>query len=162
MNRIERLETQQAKLEQRLFERKGKKKFRFPFKAKSKLNKIKRMPDYVVSQYLTQNKDVIWKLCKVVSGNIIVVNNKAHIINPKYLWRFGKYFWYIHREIDRMPVSNEDYDKVKFRKDDTEADVPLIKAVLGAIQKQSALKKPNIGIIIGVIVVIIIGLILFL
>ena len=58
------------------------------------------------------------------------------------------------------PVSNMDYEAVRAAKQDTDADVPLIKAVLGAIQKQDDPKKNKNAIIIGVIVVI--ALVIFL
>jgi len=161
MTRISELEERQALLENSLNEKKSK-PFKLPFKAKKSINKANKLPDSVVTQYLTQKRDIRFKVCKIVSGNIIVVNNKVHKINPKYLWRYGKNFWYIHREIDREPVSNEDYDLVRERKDDTDADVPLIKAVLGAIQKPATGIKGNwwIAIIIGAVVIA--GLIIFL
>jgi len=161
MTRISELEAKQALLEARLGGKKVK-PFKLPFKAKSQIKKSNRLPDTIVTQYLTQKKDIRFKTCKVISGNIIVINNKVHKINPKYLWRYGKNFWYIHREIDREPVSNEDYDAIREAGRDTDSDVPLIKAVLGAVQKTSSAKKPNFWIIGIVAAVVILGLVLFL
>jgi hypothetical protein len=67
--------------------------------------------------------------------------------------------WYIHREIDRRPVSNEDYEQVKESGNDTESDVVLIKAVLGAMMKpKQEIKK---GWIIFVIIAIVIAMVAF-
>jgi hypothetical protein len=161
MTRISELEERQALLESSLGNKKEK-PFKLPFKAKRAINKANKLPDSIVTQYLTQKKDIRFKTCKVVSGNIIVINNKVHKLNPKHLWRFGKQFWYIHREIDREPVSNEDYDQVKERGDDTDSDVPLIKAVLGAIQKPSGMKAGNWWIFLIIAAIVIAGLIIFL
>ena len=161
MTRISELEERQALLESKLSDKKSK-PFKLPFKAKRVVNKSNKLPDFVVTQYLTQKRDIRFKLCRIVSGNIIVINNKVHKINPKYLWRYGKQFWYIHREIDREPVSNEDYEAVRARRDDTDADVPLIKAVLGAVQKPSGIKKANWVLILIIAVVAIAGLLIFL
>jgi len=162
MTRISELEEKQALLEAALNERKEK-PFKLPFKAKRQINKANKLPDTIITQYLTQKKDIRFRACKVISGNIIVINNKVHKINPMHLWRYGKNFWYIHREIDREPVSNEDYDEVKARGNDTDSDVPLIKAVLGAIQKPTGLKGPINFWIIGIIAAIAItALIVFL
>lgn len=161
MTRISELEERQALLEHSLSDKKAK-PFKLPFKAKKSVNKANKLPDSVVTQYLTQKKDIRFKVCKVVSGNIIVINNKVHKLNPKHLWRYGKNFWYIHREIDREPVSNEDYDEVRARGDDTDADVPLIKAVLGAIQKPTTKLGGNWWIIAIIAVIAIVALVLFL
>lgn len=161
MTRISELEERQALLESKL-RQKGAKKFKLPFKARRVINKSNKLPEFIVTQYLTQKKDIRFKLCRIVSGNIIVINNKVHKINPKHLWRYGKQFWYIHREIDREPVSNEDYEDVRARKDDTDADVPLIKAVLGAIQKPAGIKKANWMLILIIAAVAIVGLLVFL
>lgn len=156
--RLEKIERKQAMLEEQLLSsqdnpRKRKKRrvktFKLPFKAKSTLKKSSKSPEYVVTQYLTQKKDIKFMMCRVISGNIIIVNNKVHKLNPKYLWRYGKNFWYIHREIDREPVSNEDYEIIKNSHRDTESDVPLIKAVLGAVNKPSkVVGGAKIGLII--------------
>ncbi len=114
-------------------------------------------------QYLTSDYDIKFKLCKIVSGNLVVVENKVHILNPRMVWRLGKNSFYILREIDRKPVSNEDYDDVRERGDDTDADVPLIKAVLGAVQKTGGFNAPskNTIIIIAIIAAVVIGAVLF-
>ncbi len=122
------------------------------------MKKNRKKSGYVVVQYLTANYDIKFTLCKIVSGNLVVIENKVHQLDPDKIWRSGKDSFYILREIDRHPVSNDDYQEVKARGDDTDADVPLIKAVLGAIQKNkvSSETNKNTMLIIGVIAAVII------
>lgn len=118
-----------------------------------------KMSDSVMVQYLSQKYTVRWLLQKVIGGNVIVINNKVHELNPKALFREKKKSWYIIREIDRKPVSNEDLAAIKARRDDTESDVPLIKAVLGAIQKKPVFENKNA--IIGIVIVVVILIVLW-
>lgn len=125
-----------------------------PKKLKALFKKKRKKTGYVVVEYLTTDYNINFKLCKVVSGNLVVVENKVHKLNPNNVWRLGKDSCYILREIDRNPVSNDDYEQVKRNGQDTDADVPLIKAVLGAIQKQNSLLENNKSAIIIVIIII--------
>lgn len=160
MNRVERLENEVRILREEAEKGEIKKKFKFPsFRIRNVMRKAEKRDEYVVVQYLTQKYNVRFKLCRLIQGNLIIWNNKVHEVNPKAMWRYGKYRWYIHREIDRKPVSNFDYNLVKKRKDDTEADVPLIKAVLGAIQKPSPLKSKSALIVLGILFAV--GVVLF-
>lgn len=133
---------------------KKKKKFRLPFRAKRLMKQERRKPNHVLVQYLTRKYQIKFLLQPVVSGNLVVVNNKVHVLNPKTVFRYGKSMWYIIREIDRKPVSNLDYNKVVKRRDDTEADIPLIKAVLGAVQKKPLAEKKTLIIVIILLVVV--------
>lgn len=153
MGKIDEIEQRQSELEAKLAD-KNSKPFKLPGKAKRAIIRGNKLPDSIVTQYLSQKGEIQFKVCRIVSGNIIVVNNKAHKLNPKHLWRYGKMMWYIHREIDRQPVSNDDYEEVKARGDDTESDVVLIKAVLGAMQKPKAEVKSS-WIVIAIIVVVV-------
>lgn len=134
------------------------KRFKLPFKARSALKQGTSRADKVAIMYLTQKYQVRFLAAKIISGNLIVVDNKVHVLNPKAIYRYRKLCFYIIREIDRLPVSNMDYNKVKERRDDTEADVPLIKAVLGAVQKPTMLPKKGAWIagliILGVTVIL--------
>lgn len=160
LNKIQRLKKEIIVLKGR--DKKTKKKFKMPKKLKALLKKRKKKPDYVVVQYLTMDYEVRFKLCKIVSGNLVVVENKVHKLDSSKIWRLGKQSYYILREIDRNPVSNSDYQEVKNRGDDTDADVPLIKAVLGAVQKQksSSETNKNTAIVVGVIAVVVVIVIL--
>lgn len=155
MSRLDRIENKLDEVEAVLDSSRTRKKRRFSKLIERLGKKADRVSNAVLVQYLTQKYQVKFLVCKVVSGNLVVIDNKAHLLNPKYTWRYKKQLWYIIREIDRKSVSNIDYDKVKARNDDTEADVPLIKAVLGAVQKKttSPLQGKNIWIIIGLAVV---------
>ncbi len=145
-------------------DKKTKKGMKNPKKLKKLLKQKKKKLGYVVVQYLTADYDIQFKLCKIVSGDLVVVENKVHKLNPTKIWRLGKDSVYILREIDRQPVSNEDYEAVRERGDDTDADVPLIKAVLGAVQKSGGLGVPskNVMIIIAIVIAVVIGAILLL
>ena len=57
------------------------------------------------------------------------------------------------------PVSNEDYEEVQDSQNDTDSDVVLIKAVLGAIMKPK--KEVKKGVIIWVIIAIVAAIIGF-
>ena len=159
MNRIQRLKQELETVKEDKKQPKKKKQFKLPFKTRGMLKTASKKDDYIVVQYLTQKYDIKFKLCKIISGNLIVVNNKVHKLNPKMMWKHGKYQWYIHREIDRRPVSNEDLNKVIKAGESTENDVVLIKAVLGAIQRNKQLEGKNIAAIIGILVVV--GIVLF-
>ena len=161
LNKLQRLKKELVILKSK--DKKTMKKNRGPKILRNLMKKKKKKLNYVVVQYLTINYEMQFKLCKVISGNLVVVENKVHKLDPDKIWRLGKDSCYILREIDRHPVSNEDYGDVRARGDDTDADVPLIKAVLGAIQKQgsSAETNKNTMVIIGVIAAIVIGAILF-
>lgn len=160
MGKIEEIERRQAEIEQKLMSSGKKSK---PFKLPGKINRTikqgSKLGDSIVTQYLTQKGDIKFKVCKIVSGNIIVVNNKAHELNPKHIWRCGKQTWYIHREIDRKPVSNEDLDELREKGQDTESDVVLIKAVLGAMMKPKQEIKSSW--IIWAIIIAVVGIAAF-
>lgn len=159
--RISRIEERLKDAEARIDEKQTKKGLKFLKALKRLAKRADKNLDLVLVVYLTQKYQVLFKVCKVVSGNIIVVNNKAHVLNPKEIWRHKKMMWYIIREIDRRPVSNRDYDKVKKRKEDTEADAPLLKAVFGALQKKKGLDLQGKNIWIIIIVVIVAAVVFF-
>jgi len=161
MSRLDKIERKQKELEEKLTQKKKEKKFKLPFKAKRLFKQERKKADMVVIQYLTRKYQVIWILGRIIGGDTIVVNNKVHRLNPKAIWRHGKNMWYIVREIDREPVSNLDYNKVRARRQDTDADVPLIKAVLGAVQKPTLPGGKNTWIAIGIIAVVAVILFMF-
>ena len=149
MNKLEELESQldglvkkEKKFKDRKFERLSK--------------RSKKKPDFVLVQYLRNNRTVDFKLVKIVSGNIIVIDNKGHELNPKDTWIRGKHTWYIVREKDTQPVSIRDRPQ-GFSTDDHPV---LIKMILGAVSKKEVTQanKKMIGLLIGAAVV---GLILW-
>jgi len=152
-------ELQLEKLESQLEELTKKKK---PFKDRKmeRLSKQSRKkPENVLVQYLRNNRTVDFKLVKIVSGNIIVIDNKGHELNPEDTWIKGKHTWYIVREKDTQPVSVKD-KPVGF---DTDDHPVLIKMILGAVSKKEAIKanKKVIGIVVALIVVGLIGWVIF-
>lgn len=131
-----------------------------PRKLISLNKKATKKPDYVLVQELRNNQTMEFHLCKVVSGNIIVINNKGHKLNPRLVWRHGKFFWYIIGEWDTEPIGPRYLERIKSNQRSTDNHPILMKMVLGAVQKKEEQKsqKISIGIIIGVAVV---GLILW-
>jgi len=129
-------------------------KWRKPRKMRRLEKKSSKKPDYVLVEYLTQKQTVRRLLCKVVAGNVIVVDNKVHILNPKDTWRDGRNLWYKIREIDRLPISNRDYDRLIEQGRITVNDAVVIKAIVGAIaKKETAIQSKKILIwllIIGI------------
>lgn len=159
MNKQDRLEKKLEKLNEESKDEKTE-KFKFKDRKFSSLSKkAKKKPEYVLVQYLRNNRTIDFLLCKVISGNIIVIDNKGHELNPKYLWIRGKHLWYIVREKDTKPVSVS--DKVTgWKTDDHQI---LMKMTLGAVQKKELAKdtKKMAGIIVVVVIVAIIGWIIF-
>jgi len=126
----------------------------FKFK-ETKMFKLEKQslkkPDYVLVQYLRSNRTMDFMLCKIISGNIIIVNNKGHELNPKDTFVRGKKFtWYIVKEWDTKPVSTRN----KVEGHSTDDHPVLIKMVLGATQKKDMSpeqKKLIVYIILAVI-----------
>jgi len=160
MGRIELLEKRLEEIELSKGEDERTKKFKFKNRRfKSLSNKSSKTSEYVLVQYLHNNRRISFILCKVISGNIIVVNNKGHELNPKAIWLNGKNMWYIIREKDTKPVSVSD----KVTGHSTDDHPVLIKMVLGAVQKKEIAKdtKKIAMIIIAVAVLGLIGWIIF-
>jgi len=130
-----------------------------PRKLNSLHKKSIKKPEYVLVQYLRNNNLMTFKLCKVISGNIVVIDNKGHTLKPKAVWRHGKYFWYIIGEWDKEPIIPRYLEKIRKLQRGTDNHPILMKMVLGAVQKKDELKaKKNIGWIIGLAAI---GLILW-
>ena len=160
MGKISKLERENLLLKDKLLTKQVK-PFKLTRKMKSLMKKSGKSVDSVLVLYLTQKYKIEEKLCPVISGDLVVVRNKVHRLNPKKIWRWGKHTAYIIREISRTPVSNEDYDEVVAKGDDTTSDVPLIKAVLGAIQKPAIAKKNTIIAVVVIAIIAAILLIIF-
>jgi hypothetical protein len=122
-----------------------------PKKLDSLNKKAKKKPDYVLVQYLRNNHNMDFQLCKVISGNIIVIDNKGHKLNPMLVWRNGKYLWYIIGEWDTEPIGPRYLKKIRQLQRSTDNHPILMKMVLGAIQKKDELKaKISAGWILGI------------
>jgi hypothetical protein len=128
-----------------------------PFKDRqfeSLSKKSLKKPEQVLVQYLRNNRTVEFKLVNIVSGNIIVIDNKGHELNPKDTWIRGKHTWYIVREKDTKPVSIRD-KPFGFSTDDHPV---LIKMILGAVAKKD-IQPVNKKMIIWIIIAMVLGLI---
>jgi len=121
-----------------------------PKKLESLYKKQVKKPEYVLVQYLRNNQRMDFQLTKVVSGNIVVIDNKGHTLNPRLVWRHGKYFWYIVGEWDKEPIGPRYLDKIKKLQRSTDSHPILMKMVLGALQKKEEIKaKKNLWWIIA-------------
>jgi len=121
-----------------------------------------KKPEYVLVQYLRNNHLMDFKLCKVISGNIVVFENKGHTLNPKMVWRHGKYFWYIIGEWDKEPIGPRYFEKIRRLQRGTDNHPILMKMVLGAVQKKEEIaNKKNVGMIIGIVVFALVAWIIF-
>ena len=155
MNKLDELEKRLNEIDISKSEDEKTKRFKFKDrKFKTLARKSKKKPSYVLVQYLRNNRTVDFKLSKVISGNIIVIDNKGHELNPRFTWIRGKNIWYIIREKDTKPVSVSD----KVTGHSTDDHPVLIKMVLGAVQKKEIAKDTK-KIAIIVIVVAVVGLI---
>ena len=134
-----------------------------PQKLDGLFKKVKGKNDYILVQYLMNNREMDFKICKVVSGNIIVIDNKGHEIDFRATWRHGKYLWYIIHEGDTKPVVPLKAEELRRSQRSTDNHPIIMKMVLGAIQKKEEIKanKNMIGWIIGIAVVGIIGWVIF-
>lgn len=162
MGRLQEIEDRVSKMEGKSDKRTEKSYLKFLKRLKRLGKKADKSIENVLVQYLTQKNEVRWMVCKIVSGNIVVINNKVHKLNPKKIWRYKKHLWYIIREIDRRPVSNQDYEEVQEAGQGTDEDVPLIKAFLGATSKKPIIEGQGKIIAFIIIGLIVAGILFFL
>lgn len=139
-------------------------KWRVPFRWKSKMKKASRMKDKVLVFYLNIKGEFEQPMIvPIYSGNMIIIKNKPHEIDPRAFWMvrvgFKQYKVMIVKEIDRRPVSNLDYSEIKKRGDATDSDEFLIKAALKAQQAQ--VTKGMGKIVIIIIIIAIVGAVLY-
>ena len=145
------------------FLKKDKTQFKFPFASKRELKDSLKQRDKIVVFFLTVTGEMEQpKLYPIYSGNMVIIRNKPYELDPRAVWRFGKYRCLIIKEIDRRPVSNLDWDEIKKRGDATHSDEFLIKAAMRAIQVGGAPKKEmNKWVIVGIAIVVILALVFF-
>lgn len=121
-----------------------------PRKLDSLHKKAMKKPEYVLVQYLRNNHTMGFQISRVISGNIVVIGNKGHSLNPKLMWRHGRYFWYIVGEWDKEPIGPRYLERIKRLERGTDNHPILIKMVLGAVQKKEEIKsKAKIGWIVA-------------
>ncbi len=142
---------------------KGKKKFKFKYKSKAEMKKSLKNMDLILVFFYTITGEIIGpSLYPIYSGNMVIVRNKPYELDPRAVWRFGKYRCISIKEIDRRPISNLDWDEIKRRGDATDSDEFLIKAAMRAYAGSATPKKPfNIWILVIIGVIVVGGLIFF-
>jgi len=142
---------------------KKQKKFKWPWQVQQEMKNSIKMKEQMLVFYLNVKNELEQpRMYPIYGGGMIIIKNKPYLLDPTAVISFGKYKCMIIREIDRKPVSNNDYREVKARGDSTESDELLIKATLKAMigpQKPQANKNMIVAGI--VILVIIVGLVWF-
>jgi hypothetical protein len=140
----------------------GKKKFKWPFKWRSVMNKSKKTPKQVLVLYLNARGIIETPaLHPLYSSNMIIIRNHPHEVDPRAFWRLGKYQCLLIKEIDRRPVSNLDYDEIRARGDATDSDEFIIKAAMQAVIGGPKKKPINKTVIIVAGAIVVLGIILF-
>lgn len=150
--------------EAKALEANNKKKFKWSYKIKTIFKKARKQRMILVWYLNVKGEIGLPKLCKLYSGNMIIVGERPHEVDPRAFWSMGKYTCLLVREIDRRPVSNLDLNAISKRGDSTDADTLLIKAALHAVyvegKPKTKVSPKNIMIIVGIIVVGVIAYVL--
>jgi len=145
--------------EHRRFSKKKEKPFSFPFSAKKNMDQSNKARDKVLVIYLTRTGVMeLPKLLPVIQGNLIYTHGRLFELHPKAIWRFmNKYNVFLIREIDRLPVSNLDYNKLREEGRLTDNAEALLKYIMAAKQVPAG-PKLNKAIlwIVGIVIVAII------
>ncbi len=138
------------------------KKFKFPFKWRSKIRKANKKSNMILVWYLNA-KGIIEppRLYPIYSSDMIIIRNKPYQVDPRAFWRIWKYQCLLIKEIDRRPVSNLDYDEIKRRGDSTDSDEFIIKAAMKAFLGGKKQKPVNRAVIIIVGIIILGGIAYF-
>jgi len=126
-------------------------------------NSLKKQ-DHILVLFYTITGDILGpQLYPIFDGNMVFIKSKPYEVDPRAVWRLGKYKCTSIREIDRRPISNLDLDEIKKRGDATDSDEFLIKAAMRAYTSgASALKKSTNWWILLVIGAAIVAFIIFL
>ncbi len=150
--------------EAKSFQKNKKKQFKWSYKFKTIFKKSRKGNMLLVWYLNPQGEIALPQLHKLFSGNMIIINNRPHEVDPRAFWRMGKYKCLIVKAIDRRPVTNLDLNSIKERGDATDADELLIKAALHAVyvdgKEKKQLNPKNILIIVGVVIAAIVAYVL--
>lgn len=145
--------------------KKMKKKVKWPLKYKTNANRALKASNSIMVMYLNRKGEIEQPmLVPIYNGNLIIVRNHVHQLDPRSLWtaKFGNkhYRVLIQKQIDRKAVSNLDIEEIRKNGDATDSDELLITAALKA--QMGASKKPiNKGMVMGVGILIILGILGF-
>jgi len=135
---------------------KSKKQFKWSFKQKAIFRDKKKKGKEVLVWFLKVNGEIQNpKYYPLYYQDMIIIHGKPYKVDPRTFWRMGKNLVLIIKEIDRIPVSNLDYEEVKVYNRSTENDKLIIKAAMQAKMKKEEGKpiNKNILIILGIIVI---------
>lgn len=183
IERIKKLEEDNKTKDLRDLTDKSKKKWKWPFKWKSKINQSTRLKDQKVLVFYLNWKGE-WEEPTILPyiDNMVIYKNKVHEFDPRDLTiirtrnKITKML--ALRAIDRRPISqrlsqpteqdlevnaisNNDWAEVRNRGDATDSDEILIKAAASLVLKPEQPKKPVNWTILIIVGVILIGGIIF-
>lgn len=138
-----------------------KKPFNLPksWTSKFKNQHRKESNDVLVLYHNKKNEIEPPQYMRVIGGNVIIHNNKSHLYDPKYMWKLkmkGMPTIYQIREIDGMPITNDDYEELKKEGRSTDWNEILLKQLLEAKTSQ-AKKIPVNWVAIAIVSIIAIG-----
>jgi hypothetical protein len=141
-----------------LNDKKTQKKFKWSWKQKREMKKSFKFIDKILVFYYTITGDILGpRIFPIYSGNMIIISNKPYELDPRAVWRMGKFKCVSIKEIDRRPISNLDWDEVKKRGDATHSDEFLIKAAMRAYSQSAPAKKPVNWWVIAIAGIVIVG-----
>jgi len=135
---------------------KSKKQFKWSAKCKAIFRNKKKKEKEVLVWYLRVNGEIsVPRYYPLYYQDMIIIQGKPYKVDPRTFWRMGKNLVLIIKEIDRLPVSNLDYEEIKIYNRSTENDKLIIKAAMQAKMKKEESKpiNKNVLIIVGIIIV---------
>ena len=143
-----------------------KKKTRWPIKYRVKANAAAKLSNSILVIYLNRKGEIQQPMVvPIYNGNLIVIENHVHRLDPRALWtiKLGRKYYrcLIQRQIDRMAVSNLDVEEVRNHGDSTDSDELLITAALKAQMGASTKKPIPRGTIIGIGLIVLLAIIGF-
>lgn len=156
---LTKLVNEKKEQEKKVDTKKNTKTWKWPGVFKKRMAQGSKQREKVVVFYLTIRGDIEPMVLPLYGGNMVIVGNKVHEVDPRAFWitkiGFKTYKILILKQIDRRPVSNLDYSEIKKRGDATDSDEILIKATLLANAQKTA--SPPINktlIVIGILIVL--------
>jgi hypothetical protein len=118
-------------------------KFNFPRNILSSMRRARKKKNKILVWYFNRMGIIEKpKIYPVYSGNMIIVRDIPHEVDPRAFWKMGKNNVLALKEIDRRAISNLDYAEIMARGDSTDSDEFLIKAALQSYINGSKKKKP--------------------
>jgi len=137
---------------------KSKKQFKWSFKIKSIFKKKKKGKEVLVWFFGVNGEINEPRYYPLYYQDMVIVKGKPYKVDPRTFWRMGKNLVLVIKEIDRIPVSNLDYEEIKSYNRSTENDKLIIKAAMQAKMMKGETKpvNKNVMIVVGIIVIAVI------